>query len=407
MRTLFFTCLLFASVATMAGPTDDLFAAATNGDAAAAKKAIADGADVNGFEKNGYTPLMIAVWYPGIMQELINAKADVNKPSNTGTYTPLTFAATFGITESIELLVNAGADINLKNSWGNTPLLASAGSGKLALLKYFISKGADTKVINGFNQNLLLVLAGSGKSPQEKAAYYKLLEDMTVKTGNRVPEMLKKHQDASLFTPLPEMLDYILGLGFNINEENDVMVPASFPNAQMINDANKKAKAKQTCVSIALNTGNADMIGALLAKGADIGDKTFVTYIPNSRFPSIRIQQADAFLVAVKAGNMELVKQMVEKGKIKVTKDYKGSFVSDQGSSFTLDNITPLMVAAAANNKAMCEYLVSAGARGRPMAKLDAVGGKPSGPFALKIASYAEDFATNEEVKKYLKGLTK
>jgi len=407
MKILFIAFLMFTSIVAVANPTEDLFTAATNGDLAAVKKAIADGADVNGFEKNGYTPLMIAMWYPEFILELITAKADFNKQSSNGSYTPLTFAATFGITETIELLVNAGAGIDLKNGWGNTPLLASIGSCKIALLKYFIDKGADTKVINGFNQNMLMILAGSGKSPQEKANYYKLIEDMTVKAGNKIPEMLKKHQDPSLFTPVSEILDYILGLGFNINEENDVMVPASFPNAQMINDGNKKAKTKQSCVTIALNAGNADMIGALLNKGADIGDKKFVTYIPNSRFPSIRIQEADAFLVAVKAGNIELVKQMVEKGKIKVTKEYKGTFISDQGASFKLDDLTPLMVAAATNNKAMCEYLVSAGAKGRPMAKLDAVGGKPSGQYALKVASYAEDFATDEEVKKYLKGLTK
>lgn len=398
----------FQSFFLVAGPTEDLLTAINNTDLAALKTAIASGADVNVVNTSGFVPLMLASWQPEMVKELITAKADLNKSNSSGAFTPLTFACYFSIFETAQLIGDAGADMNLKTASGTTPLHAAVMSSRLDLVKYILSKGGDPKVNNGFNQNLIMLYAGFGKSPDDKADYFKMLEEMTVKLGNKVPQRLKDNQNPALFTPVTEMLDYLLSLGLNINEETDVMVPANTPNAQVINDANKKAKAKQSAMSIAFNMGhaNADILAGLLSKGASMNKKVFATYFSTKRFPSIRIAEADVLLIAVKAGNIPLVKTLVENSKININKTYDGTFISDPGAK--MKGLTPMMIAAANNDKAMCEYLVSIGARGMPMAKIDLPPGNILiGSYALKAGSYAEDFATDEGLKKYLKSLVK
>src|SRR5690349_20687493 len=107
--------LLLMASAAFSKSTDDLFAAIYNGDLAAVKAAIAKKADVDAYDANGNTPLLTAVWYPEIVQELIAAKADVNKFGSTKMMNPMMSAATWGEPQTISLLAAAGADLNARD----------------------------------------------------------------------------------------------------------------------------------------------------------------------------------------------------------------------------------------------------------------------------------------------------
>ena len=110
-------------VIAAAAEGDDLFAAIAEGDLAAMRKLIADGADVNQRNAQTETPLMAAA-YAGnteALKLLIEAKADVNAKKNDGG-TALLGAAFFAQPESLKALIAAGADTNVKGARGETPL---------------------------------------------------------------------------------------------------------------------------------------------------------------------------------------------------------------------------------------------------------------------------------------------
>jgi uncharacterized protein len=95
---------------TSADPNDELIEAAESGNFEAVKAAIAAGADVNCTFRDGWTPLLSAANQDSMITELLLANgADPNVPSDRG-YTPLMRAAGLGKSETVRLLLAAGAD---------------------------------------------------------------------------------------------------------------------------------------------------------------------------------------------------------------------------------------------------------------------------------------------------------
>lgn len=83
------------------------------------KLLIEKGANVNIIEKNGSTPLLIAVSNNCLtsVDTLIKYKAQINKPDNLG-YTPLMSASSNGNCDILELLIENKGDINLTDKKG-------------------------------------------------------------------------------------------------------------------------------------------------------------------------------------------------------------------------------------------------------------------------------------------------
>jgi ankyrin repeat protein len=84
---------------------------------------LADGADVNAKDDDGWTPLFYAAdeGHKEIAELFIAAGADVNAKTGRG-FTPLYMAASGGHKEIVELLIAEGADVNAKSRLGQTPL---------------------------------------------------------------------------------------------------------------------------------------------------------------------------------------------------------------------------------------------------------------------------------------------
>ena len=114
---------------------------------------IAAGADVNTVREDGYTPLHWAVCrhMSEIVKLLLAAGANVNVAKNDG-YTPLHTAVDKVQKEMVELLLAAGADVNRIDKIGNTPLHITAsksGYEIVEITKILIQKGADMNLKNG------------------------------------------------------------------------------------------------------------------------------------------------------------------------------------------------------------------------------------------------------------------
>ena len=113
-----------AAEGTGVAAAPDLHMAALEGDVAAIRQAVADGADVDEAEPGTEsTPLITAATFgrTEAARALIEAGADVDKRSADGA-TALLTAAFLGRTEIVAALLEAGADRELRNNTGSTAL---------------------------------------------------------------------------------------------------------------------------------------------------------------------------------------------------------------------------------------------------------------------------------------------
>ena len=97
-----------------------------NGDVEQIHWLIDQGLDVEVLEwrnQHGETPIFqaVAMGMANIVELLINAGADVNAVDDLGG-TPIFYAATIRLADIVELLINAGADVNAVNEMGITPI---------------------------------------------------------------------------------------------------------------------------------------------------------------------------------------------------------------------------------------------------------------------------------------------
>ena len=94
-----------------------LLDAAEKGNIEAVKKTLADGADVNAKDDNGWTPLHWAALsgHKEVSEYLITMGADVNAAETVSGMTVLHEAAALGHKEIAELLIASGADVNAKD----------------------------------------------------------------------------------------------------------------------------------------------------------------------------------------------------------------------------------------------------------------------------------------------------
>jgi len=110
---------------------------------------IAKGADVNAGDKRGLTPLHAAAWmgHQEIVAMLIGEGADVNARDKDGV-AALHTAALAGRKDTVALLIAKGAAINAKNVDGVTPLHAAALAGHRETVSLLIARGADVDAKN-------------------------------------------------------------------------------------------------------------------------------------------------------------------------------------------------------------------------------------------------------------------
>jgi ankyrin repeat protein len=70
---------------------------------------------------------------------------------------PLMYAAEKGYQETAVMLINKGADINIKNKAGDiSALILALNNGHTDIAKLLINKGADINIINYYGEHLSL-----------------------------------------------------------------------------------------------------------------------------------------------------------------------------------------------------------------------------------------------------------
>ncbi|MCA1409103.1 ankyrin repeat domain-containing protein [Ensifer sp. IC3342] len=131
--------------ATIAAAGDPLFDAVASGQAAAVKKALAVGADVDSRTRDQATPLINAALADKLViaELLIGKGADVMARTSGG-FTPLHAAAYSGSVPIAKLLLDHGATLDdAANKAGATPLMVAGEENHVALAEFLLAKGAN------------------------------------------------------------------------------------------------------------------------------------------------------------------------------------------------------------------------------------------------------------------------
>ena len=107
---------------------------------------IALGANIDWQNEDNYnyTPLHLAVREESveIARMLIDAGADLDIQDTWGSDTPLHDAAFFGRVEIARMLIDAKADLDVQDNDGRTPLHRAAGNGRVEIARMLIDAGS-------------------------------------------------------------------------------------------------------------------------------------------------------------------------------------------------------------------------------------------------------------------------
>lgn len=111
---------------------------------ASIRKLLKQGAEVNGKNRHGFTPLMVTMEAEDkeAAELLIKQGADVNFKGRFGA-TPLIVAAEEGVPVIVRLLLENGADTEDRDRAGMTALMLAAHFNKIENVKLLVQHGAD------------------------------------------------------------------------------------------------------------------------------------------------------------------------------------------------------------------------------------------------------------------------
>ncbi|KAG9152859.1 hypothetical protein Leryth_012477 [Lithospermum erythrorhizon] len=112
---------------------------------------------INSGDEEGWVPLHSAASSGNaeIVKLLLDRGADVNI-KNGGGRTALHYAASKGWLKVAEVLISAGANLNVKDKVGCTPLHRAASTGKSELCEFLIEEGADVDEVDRAGQTALM-----------------------------------------------------------------------------------------------------------------------------------------------------------------------------------------------------------------------------------------------------------
>ena len=130
---------------------EQLISAAEQGDTPTVLKLLSSGADINGQDARGRTPVMAATHNNRVatVKALIQSGADINLRDNM-LDNPFLYAGAEGLLDILKLTIAAGADPKLTNRYGGTALIPAAQRGHVEVVQEIL---VHTKVdINHINK---------------------------------------------------------------------------------------------------------------------------------------------------------------------------------------------------------------------------------------------------------------
>jgi ankyrin repeat protein len=328
----------FSGSLAASGPSD-VADAAQSKDAAAVRKLIKEGADVNGAQGDGMTALHWAALNgdADLASLLLYAGANVGAKTRIGGYTPLHLAAQIGHAQVIAPLVAAGSSVTAATATGATALMHAAHSGSTDAVRILIENGADPNVTETANGQTALMFAAAA----DRIDVVKLLiaRGADLHVTSRVEDFAKLTMDFDADqngVPRPVNTSGVPGVTrpYNYNELIDkhgglaALHFAARQGAMATAEALLKGGANinqraagdlTTPIVVAAINGHFDLVSYLLDQGADpnlasIGGVTPLYAVANVQWqPRSFYPQPRAYLQQ-KTGYLDLMKKLLDKG---------------------------------------------------------------------------------------------
>jgi ankyrin repeat protein len=171
-------------------------------------------------------------------------------PSPSGAMTPLLFAAREGNKEMARILIDAKADVNRPSANGTTPLIVAIVNNHIELAMFLLERGADVNATDNFHKRTPLYAAVEMRNP-----------DFTRESPPPVPDT---------GDPM-DLIKALLARGANPNAQVNTTPVRGF----MQGSANWANFDGQTAFLRAALAGDVTLMRVLLERGADPNIKTF------------------------------------------------------------------------------------------------------------------------------------
>jgi len=274
--------------------------------------------------------------------------------------TPLAEAVEHGNREIVAVLLDAGARVNLRSSWGKTALMSLSETSTPELVRDLISAGAKLNSRDDSGDSPLMNAAGSGKPS--------VLTEL-IRAGSRI-DATNSAGETVLFAAArsnsPKAIELLIDAGVNVNARNE---------------------ESQTALMTIVSAGSFEKVKTLIERGADTslidddGRTTLMlaTFNEDPRVPELflngsKIDAHDnngdtALLFASERGSEKTVMLLINAGAQIDAKDQEGH--------------TPLLRAAISGEVENVKVLLNAGA--------DLTAKNNEGKTALALALEAEN----------------
>lgn len=252
--------------------------------------------------------------------ELLEKGADVNGPDELG-FTPLMYAAQSGNIQLMEVLLKKGAAINWASNRGRTPLIEAVLNDQRAAVDLLIASGADLKPFPYMHEeripaDALPIIETYGKNKEILLPVGRSVQDMGQRNdGNAAPRPHKRESltrdplSAAYKAGREEMAAYLLDRYFAGEEHREQRDSALRTALQQKDtslsaigyllagqaDINSRNENNFTPLMHAAHTGNPEIVDLLLARGAEANAVSYTGQSPLL----IAITQRDKEVVAV------------------------------------------------------------------------------------------------------------
>jgi ankyrin repeat protein len=143
------------------------------------------------------------------VDQFITEGQDINQKDKNGD-SPLHLAIVYGHTDIVRLLIHKGADVSMKGHRGDTPVMVAIDYGQSRALEMLLKKGADMDQNNHYNHHPFTHALNKGRHPE----IVQMLQDEAARRRGELPAQ----------APEPEQSDSV-GLRRNLPATK----PLSFP----------------------------------------------------------------------------------------------------------------------------------------------------------------------------------